>query len=277
VGKGAGLRSFPFMRTSRPIAKPGEPSAPTEDRLVRPAGPRGRVSGAKGPLVSRCRSARARKEEPGAGWRSGLAFLGRKRRGWDAPQSSSAACHRKWLRAAHRWLVGKKGITFNDRGRGLGLVHQALRYALFRQGMMAMTGAPIRAFVCSREGLEAPDLMLGWIPMLTNPTPRGPRIQRQSGVTLYAHAMRSESKGPGIQWLRAGTDGVRLFVPQFRPSRPYRVGDQQLFNPSLTIRNESQAVRIGRRTTYELDLFNRPVLRIIGVHRRLDTELLNVP
>src|SRR6202050_2774894 len=41
-----------------------------------------------------------------------------------------------------RWLVGKKGITFNDRGRGLGLVHQALRYALFRQGMLAMTGAP---------------------------------------------------------------------------------------------------------------------------------------
>ena len=33
-----------------------------------------------------------------------------------------------------RWLVGKKGITFNDRGRGLGLAHQALRYALFRQG-----------------------------------------------------------------------------------------------------------------------------------------------
>jgi choline dehydrogenase-like flavoprotein len=32
-----------------------------------------------------------------------------------------------------RWLVGKKGITFNDRGRGLGLAHQALRYALFRQ------------------------------------------------------------------------------------------------------------------------------------------------
>src|SRR5712675_649794 len=51
-----------------------------------------------------------------------------------------------------RWLIGKKGITFNDRGRGLGLAHQVLRYALFRQGMLAMTGAPIRAFVCSREG-----------------------------------------------------------------------------------------------------------------------------
>jgi len=94
-----------------------------------------------------------------------------------------------------RWLVGKKGITFNDRGRGVGLAHQVLRYALFRQGMLAMTGAPIRAFVCSREGLEAPDLMLGWIPMLTEPSPRGPRISRQSGLTLYAHAMRPESKG----------------------------------------------------------------------------------
>jgi choline dehydrogenase len=94
-----------------------------------------------------------------------------------------------------RWLVGKKGITFNDRGRGLALVHEAMRYALFRQGMLAMTGAPIRAFVCSREGLEAPDLMLGWIPMLTEPSPRGPRISRQSGVTLYAHPMRPESKG----------------------------------------------------------------------------------
>ena len=79
-----------------------------------------------------------------------------------------------------RWLVAKKGSTFNDRGRGLGLAHQALRYALFRQGMLAMAGAPIRAFVCSREGLEAPDLMLGWIPMLTEPSPRGPRISRQS-------------------------------------------------------------------------------------------------
>ena len=79
-----------------------------------------------------------------------------------------------------RWLVAKKGITFNDRGRGLGLAHQAPRYALFRQGMLAMAGAPIRAFVRSHEGLEAPDLMLGWIPMLTEPAreARGYRASR---------------------------------------------------------------------------------------------------
>jgi choline dehydrogenase len=94
-----------------------------------------------------------------------------------------------------RWLVGKKGITFNDRARGLGMVHQALRYALFRKGFLASVGAPMRAFVCSREGLEAPDLMLGWVPMLTEPGPRGPRISKQSGFTCYAHPMRPESKG----------------------------------------------------------------------------------
>jgi choline dehydrogenase len=43
--------------------------------------------------------------------------------------------------------------------------------------------------------LEAPDLLLGWVPMLTEPGPNGPRIARQSGVTCYAHPMRPESKG----------------------------------------------------------------------------------
>jgi choline dehydrogenase len=94
-----------------------------------------------------------------------------------------------------RWLVGKKGITYNDRGRGLGLVYQALRYALFRKGMLANTGAPMRAFVCSREGLAGPDLLLGWSAMLTEPGPKGPKIAKEAGFTCYAHPMRPESKG----------------------------------------------------------------------------------
>src|SRR6202035_5741682 len=131
-----------------------------------------------------------------------------------------------------RWSVGRKGITFNDRGRGLGLVHQALRYALLRQGMLAMAGAPMRAFVCSREGLEAPDLMLGLIPMLTEPGPKGPRISRQSGVTLYAHPMRPESKGH-----------IHITAPA--PRRPPAINFNFLSSPpdaELTVR----AVRIAR-------------------------------
>jgi choline dehydrogenase len=94
-----------------------------------------------------------------------------------------------------RWSIGARGITFNDRGRGLQLVHQALRYLLTGKGMLGMVAAPLRAFVRSREGLEAPDLLLGWVPMLTEPGPKGPKLSSQSGMTCYAHPMRPESKG----------------------------------------------------------------------------------
>jgi choline dehydrogenase len=94
-----------------------------------------------------------------------------------------------------RWAIGKKGITYNDRGRGLGLVKQALQYALTGKGLLGMVAAPIRAFVRSRDGLAAPDLLLGWVPMLTEAGPSGPRIAAQSGMTCYAHPMRPESKG----------------------------------------------------------------------------------
>ena len=94
-----------------------------------------------------------------------------------------------------RWLIGARGYAFNERGRGLALVGQALRYALTRKGMLSMVAAPMRAFVRSRPDLEAPDLLLGWVPMLTEPGRNGPRIARQSGMTCYAHPMRPESRG----------------------------------------------------------------------------------
>ena len=94
-----------------------------------------------------------------------------------------------------RWAIGKRGVSYNDRGRGIGLFIQALRYAFAKPSMLNAVGAPLRAFVRSREGLEAPDLLLGWVPMLTELGPKGPKMSRQSGMTCYAHPMRPESKG----------------------------------------------------------------------------------
>jgi choline dehydrogenase len=74
-------------------------------------------------------------------------------------------------------------------------VKQALHYAIARRGLLASVGAPMRAFVRSRPGLEAPDLLLGWVTMFTEPGPKGPNIARQSGISCYAHPMRPESKG----------------------------------------------------------------------------------
>ncbi len=91
-----------------------------------------------------------------------------------------------------RWAIGAPGVTYNDKGRGLGLVKQAMRYLFLRKGMLGIPAAPIRAFVRTWEGLEAPDALLGFVPMLYEP---GYKLSEQSGITCYAHPMRPDSTG----------------------------------------------------------------------------------
>ena len=91
-----------------------------------------------------------------------------------------------------RWRIDAPGSTYNHKGRGLGLVWQVLRYAFTRKGMLAIPAAPLRAFVRSREGLDGPDILLGWVPLLYEPDLS---ISKIPGVTCYAHAMRPESTG----------------------------------------------------------------------------------
>ena len=84
-------------------------------------------------------------------------------------------------RRARAGLVGAKGITFNDRGaRPRPGAARRCATRCSREGMLGMVGAPMRAFVRSREGLEAPDLLLGWVPMLTEPGPKGPQHRAAS-------------------------------------------------------------------------------------------------
>ncbi|HLY45075.1 MAG TPA: GMC family oxidoreductase N-terminal domain-containing protein [Stellaceae bacterium] len=161
-----------------------------------------------------------------------------------------------------RWRVGTKGITFNDRARGMGMVYQAARYALFRKGFLASVGAPMRAFVCSREGLEAPDLLLGWVPMLTEPGPKGPRISREAGFTCYAHPMRPESKG-------------HIHITAADPRRPPAINFNFLSSPpdaELTVR----AIRIARAVMTAPAMAPLQVTEIApGADRITDDEILD--
>ena len=161
-----------------------------------------------------------------------------------------------------RWGIGARGFTFNDRGRGLGLMKQALRYAFVGDGLLAMVGAPIRAFVRSREGLAAPDLLLGWVPMLTEPGPRGPRIASQSGMTCYAHPMRPESKG-------------HIHVVSSDPQKPPAINFNFLSAPvdaELTVR----AIRIARSIMRAPALAHLQVTEIApGPDRTTDDEIID--
>ena len=161
-----------------------------------------------------------------------------------------------------RWAVRKKGITYNDRARGLGMVMQALRFAFTGKGLLGSVGAPIRAFVRSRDGLEAPDVLLGWVPMLTEPGPKGPVLARESGFTCYAHPMRPESKG-------------HIHITTTDPRQPPTINFNFLSSPidsEITIR----AVRIAcavmtAPAMAPLQLFEMEP----GTDRRTDSEILD--
>jgi choline dehydrogenase len=161
-----------------------------------------------------------------------------------------------------RWAVGARGYTWNDRGRGLGLVRQAMRYAVTRRGMLASVGAPIRAFVRSRDGLAAPDLLLGWVPMFTAPGPRGPVIARESGMTCYAHPMRPESKG-------------HIHIASADPRQPPAINFNFLSAPvdaELTVR----AIRIARSVMYATAMAPLKLREIgPGPERKTDEEILD--
>jgi choline dehydrogenase len=161
-----------------------------------------------------------------------------------------------------RWAIGAKGFTYNDTGRGLGLVRQALHYAFSGRGMLGMVAAPMRAFVRSREGLEAPDVLLGWVPMLTEPGPKGPKISRQSGVTCYAHPMRPESKG-------------HIHIVAADPHRAPAINFNFLSSPidaEITVR----AVRIARAVMTAPSLADLQVTEIApGTTQTTDDEILD--
>jgi len=90
------------------------------------------------------------------------------------------------------WRVAAPGLTYNDMGRGLGAVRQALRYACKGSGLLSLPAAPLRAYVRSREGLDSPDVGISMIPFLVAD---GFKLARERGITVITHPLRPESTG----------------------------------------------------------------------------------
>lgn len=128
-----------------------------------------------------------------------------------------------------RWAINKPGIAYNDKVRGLRTVGTALRYLVTGKGFMSIPAAPIRAFIKTREGLDAPDGLLGWVPLLYEP---GYKPSAQDGVTCYAHAMRPDSTG-------------HIHVTSSDPRTPPAINFNFL-SASTDIETTIRAVRIAR-------------------------------
>ena len=91
-----------------------------------------------------------------------------------------------------KWRVGRHGVTFNERARGLGALWQGLLYISAQTGFLSLPASPLRAFFKTREGLDSPDAMLTVQPFLVTPNLK---LAKQPGMTIITHQLRPESKG----------------------------------------------------------------------------------
>ena len=92
-----------------------------------------------------------------------------------------------------KWSVpASLAMTYNVKGRGVRLVWEALRYAFTDKGLLGMSAAPLRAFIRTRPGLEAPNAVIGFVPFIMG---KNFTLSKRSGVTAFMHILRSESTG----------------------------------------------------------------------------------
>jgi choline dehydrogenase len=159
-----------------------------------------------------------------------------------------------------KWTVpASLGMTYNDKARGLGLVWQALRYALTHKGLLGLPAAPIRAYIRTRNGLDAPDAAISWIPFLVG---ENMQLAKSSGVTAIMNILRSES---------TGSIHVSSAAPRTPPAIRFNFLSAQL-DREVTL----EAMRITRR------IMTAPAMRGIatdeiapGMNIQSDDELLD--
>lgn len=94
-----------------------------------------------------------------------------------------------------KYSITEPNATFNERGTGLRLVGEALKYGLFRKGFLGLSTVPIRMYFRTREGLESPDATVSFMPFLTERVNKERRIAKQCGITMNVNVLRSESLG----------------------------------------------------------------------------------
>ena len=159
-----------------------------------------------------------------------------------------------------KWTVPRSlGLTYNDHGRGVKLVWQALKYALTNKGLLGLPASPIRAYVRTRAGLDAPDAAISWIPFLAG---ANFKLHPDSGVTAITNILRSESTGS-------------IHVSSASPNRPPAIRFNFL-SARLDQEVTLEAMRITRRIMTAPSMKNIATDEIApGINIDSDDELLD--
>ena len=134
-----------------------------------------------------------------------------------------------------------------------------MKYALTHKGLLGLPAAPIRAYIRTRAGLDAPDAAISWVPFLAD---TNFKLARNSGVTAIMNILRSESTGS-------------IHVSSKAPNKPPAIRFNFL-TAQLDREVTLEAMRITRR------IMTAPAMQRIatdeiapGVNIRADDELLD--
>jgi choline dehydrogenase len=92
-----------------------------------------------------------------------------------------------------QWRI-TKSITLNEKTRGLRLLSEAMKFALFGKGALTMSAGILAGFVRSREGLEVPDIQYH-IAHASFADPKKRVFDRFPGLTIGPCQLRPESRG----------------------------------------------------------------------------------
>ena len=93
------------------------------------------------------------------------------------------------------YSISKPGLALNDKGRGLGLAGQIIRYALKRDGLLSLPTAPVLGFIKTRPELASPDVQYHFVPYRVVLKDGKRSMGKDPGITVTVNQCRPESVG----------------------------------------------------------------------------------
>jgi len=101
---------------------------------------------------------------------------------------------RDHINARIQWKVTARGVSYNERARGLNLVGQVVKYLTTGGGFLSLPSAPLLAFLKTRPELETPDVQMHLVPYAVK-DPKRRKLHPFPGMTLACYQLRPESLG----------------------------------------------------------------------------------
>jgi len=101
---------------------------------------------------------------------------------------------RDHINARIQWRVTARGVSYNERAQGVGLVREVVKYLTQGGGFLSLPSAPLLSFLKTRPELETPDVQMHLVPYAVK-DPKRRKLHPFPGMTVACYQLRPESLG----------------------------------------------------------------------------------